>query len=175
VNIRASLNWGLSDELKAAFSSVIPVSRPLITDQQILDPNWLAGFTTAEGCFLINTYKSNTKTGVSATLRFQLTQHNRDEALMRSLIEYLGCGGYYFRSGHEVGDYRVSKFLDLTDKVIPFFLKYPILGVKAEDFKNFCVVAALIKDNKHLTKQGLEQIQKIKLGTNKGRFLKCIS
>ena len=94
---------------------------------------------------------------------------------MRSLIEYLGCAGYYFRSGHEVGDYRVSKFLDLTYKVIPFFLKYSIIGLKAKDFKDFCVVAALIKENKHLTKQGLEQIQKIKLEMNKGRFLKRIS
>jgi len=28
-------------------------------------------------------------------LKFILTQHNRDDELMGSLVEYLACGGYY--------------------------------------------------------------------------------
>lgn len=33
VNLRASMNNGLSDELKAAFPDTIPVQRPLVKDQ----------------------------------------------------------------------------------------------------------------------------------------------
>jgi hypothetical protein len=39
VNLRASINNGLSAELKAAFPDTIPVQRPLVTDHKIQDPN----------------------------------------------------------------------------------------------------------------------------------------
>jgi len=39
VAIKASINKGLSDELKAAFPDTIPVTRPSIVDQGIKDPN----------------------------------------------------------------------------------------------------------------------------------------
>ncbi len=48
VNLRASMNLGLSDELKEAFPDVKPVLRPLIVDQKIQDPNWVAGFVSGE-------------------------------------------------------------------------------------------------------------------------------
>ena len=53
VGIRASMNQGLSLELKRAFSDVVPVSRPSIIDPKIYDPNLLAGFTAAEGSFMV--------------------------------------------------------------------------------------------------------------------------
>lgn len=83
---KASINRGLSDELKAAF----PHKRALILDQVFPDPQWLAGFSSAEGCFFVNVYSSDNKTGATVKLRFNLVQHSRDEHLMRSLIEYFG-------------------------------------------------------------------------------------
>lgn len=55
-------------------------------------------------------------------------------------------------------------------KIIPFFEKYPILGEKSRDFKDFCKVAEQMKQKKHLTKEGLDQIREIKEGMNTGRF-----
>ena len=52
VAIKSSLNLGLSDKLKAAFTNVIRVQRPNSWDCSVKDFNWLAGFTSAEGCFL---------------------------------------------------------------------------------------------------------------------------
>jgi len=43
INIRASLNNGLSDVLKSAFADFTAVPRPLVIDQKIPDPHWLAG------------------------------------------------------------------------------------------------------------------------------------
>ena len=59
--------------------------------------------------------------------------------------------------------------MDLTEKIIPFFKKYPILGNKAQDFSDWCKVAILMQNQIHLTKEGLEQIRKIKSGMNTGR------
>ena len=39
VAIRASLNLGLSDELKVAFTNIIPVSRSLVEMPKIFNPN----------------------------------------------------------------------------------------------------------------------------------------
>ena len=134
VNIRASINLGLSDILKTSFTNVIPVNRPLVTNQIIKNPNWLAGFTNGEGCFFIDIYKSKTKLGEAVKLTFQITQHNRDEQLMKSLIGFFGCGRVATRSNVMAVDFIVTKFGDLTDKVIPFFKKYSAIGEKSKDF-----------------------------------------
>jgi len=39
VAIRASMNRGLSEELKLAFPDVVPVFRPLVENPKILDPD----------------------------------------------------------------------------------------------------------------------------------------
>lgn len=86
---------------------------------------------------------------------------------MKSLIEYLQCG--YITKNRETFDLKVTKFDDIVNKIIPFFKKYPILGVKALDFSDFCKVAEMMKEKKHLTKEGLEIIKKIKSEMNQGR------
>ena len=62
-----------------------------------------------------------------------------------------------------------SPFSDITEKIIPFYKKYPIVGVKVLDFNDFGKIAEMIKDKKHLTKEGLEEIKKIKSRMNTGR------
>jgi len=84
-------------------------------------------------------------------------------------VFYLGCGSYY-RTNPQVGDFLVTNFLDLKNKVIPFFKEYPILGIKSQDFQDFCKVAELVEQKKHFTAEGLDQIRKIKAGMNKGRI-----
>ena len=133
--------------------------------------NWLAGFISGEGSFIVEIIKSsNSKNGFRINLKFKLTQHSRDELLMKSLIEYFECGNIY-KSDQKAFDFVVIKFSDINDKIIPFFKKYSIQGVKFKDFNDFCKVAELIKEKRHLTKEGLEQISKIKAGMNQGREL----
>jgi hypothetical protein len=81
----------------------------------------------------------------------------------------LGCGKVYIKSDQTAVYFKITKFKDLTEKVIPFFKKYSICGVKALDFADFCEVAELMKSKLHLTDKGLNQIIKIKSGMNKGR------
>ena len=168
VAMKAHHNLGLSEKLKYAFPDVIAVARPIVKQQTLKDLNWLAGFTTAEGSFIVSIFiTKRTKLGKAVKLIFQITQHSRDEKLMRSLIELFKCGNIY--KNRDTFDFRVTKFDDIVNKIIPFFKKYPILGVKALDFADFCKAAELMKNKAHLTKDGLEQIRKIKAGMNRGR------
>jgi hypothetical protein len=86
---------------------------------------------------------------------------------MESIVKYLNCGIISHRKG--VVDFHVHKVSQITENIIPFFTKYPVLGVKKENFDDFCKVAELIKVKAHLTEAGLEQIRKIKDGMNSHR------
>ena len=168
VAIKANHNLGLSDKLKYAFPDVIAVARPIVKQQTIKDLNWLAGFTTAEGSFIVSIFiTKRTKLGKAVKLIFQISQHERDEQLMRSFIIIFGCGNVY--KNRNTFDFRVTKIDDILNKIIPFFKKYKIQGAKASEFKDFSLVAMMIQQKLHLTKEGLEQIKKIKAGMNRGR------
>ena len=117
---------------------------------------------------MVKIFKSNaSKMGVTVRLVFQLSQHQRDEQLMKSFIYYLDCGNVHRDRNYL--KFEVTNINDICEKIIPFFKKHPIQGVKSEDFKDFCKAAELINKKAHLTKEGLDQIKKIKIGMNKGR------
>lgn len=173
VNLRASMNFGLSDKLKAAFPNTEPVARSSVDLIEITDPNWLAGFTDADGCFLIHTKKTAaSKQGMQVRLIFRITQHTRGLrtlGLLNSFIKYLGCGSY-LDSGRGYGDFVVRKLSDMTENIIPFFDAFHLQGVKALDYADFRKVAEIMKAKGHLTPEGLDQIQLIKTGTNRSRL-----
>src|ERR1700679_2363513 len=115
---------------------------------------------------------AETNLGFAVKLEFIITQGGREEQLMTRrrarerhartslppprLIEYLGCGKIYvYKEGVH---FRVTKYSDLSGKIIPFFQKYSVLGVKALDFKDFCIAAEMMKNKKHLTQEGLDVI-----------------
>jgi hypothetical protein len=89
---------------------------------------------------------------------------------MKSLISYLECGRYQKKPGG-VGTYSVSKFKDIYEKVIPFFSKYHIIGIKSKDFMDWCKAAEIIRSKAHLTKEGVEEVSKIKGGMNNKRII----
>nr|YP_009722390.1 hypothetical protein [Morchella importuna]QGN66792.1 hypothetical protein [Morchella importuna] len=75
-------------------------SRSEVPTPKTIDPNWLAGFSSGDGCFLVKIVKSSShKLGARVQLRFTITQHSRDAELLKSLVNSFGCGKYYFREG----------------------------------------------------------------------------
>ena len=166
VNYRASLNKGLSGELKTFFPNGISTKRSNVSLPKNIDYNWIAGFTSGDGCFSINISKDKGyKNGYSVKLRVSISQHNRDSLLMNHLIKVLGCGNIYYNKA--IVDLIVSNFNDIYDKIIPLFNEYKIEGVKYLDFEYFCKVAELVNKGAHLTLEGLEEIREIKSKMNK--------
>lgn len=170
INLRASLNKGLSPSLKEAFPNSVPVLRPLVEDKNIPDPQWVAGFTSGEGCFYVAVSKSNSESvEFNVRLRFILSQDARDEHLLRSLTTYFNCGNCE-KAKDGMVYFKVTKFTDNYKEIIPFFSRYPLHGVKAGDYRDWCKVAELIETKAHLTSEGLDKIIKIKENMNKGRI-----
>lgn len=86
---------------------------------------------------------------------------------MKSLVDYFGCGDSYIYKDRDAIDYKVFSTKDLSEKIIPFFDKYPLEGVKKLNFAYFKKIDDIKKVKGHLTKQGLEQIQLLKDRMNK--------
>ena len=179
VAIKAAMNpsgGDLSDVLKEAFSRpVVPVARPKVRGENktpiIYDPQWLAGFASGEGSFQVKIKKSAThKLKEKVTVEFNISQHSRDKNLINYFKNYLDCGNINISKTRPSEVYfSITKLEDILYKIIPFFKKHPIVGVKALDFADFCKVADMMRDNKHLSKEGLEKIKQIKAGMNTGR------
>ena len=93
--------------------------------QDIKDLNWLAGFVDGEGYFYVSSLKNNLYfIGYKVTLVFSVTQHARNEILLTKFIDLLGCGKIEKASTRpDAVNYRVKKFNDIKDKIIPFFFK----------------------------------------------------
>ena len=82
--------------------------------------------------------------------------------MIRILVDYLGCGrAFMYR---EAVHFEVTKFTDLTDKILPFFIGVGGGGVKQQDYLCFVSVLELMKKKAHLTPEGVDQIRQIKLG-----------
>ena len=148
------MNLGLSDTLKTAFPGITPVQRPNIDLPEKMDPNWLAGFTSGNphppGSFIVGINKSSTcNTGFFVQLVFQIGLHSREEQLLISLVKYLNC---YIIDIYYLNDavrFKVTKLSDINQKIIPFFWKNLIQGVKHLDFEDFVLVADLMKNKVH--------------------------
>jgi len=186
IAIKALMNRGLTSQLASAFCpldrlikqpTLIAARRGTDSGTNKLDPNWLSGFTSGDGSFQVSIREnSKGKRKPQVILRFSIGQHIRDELLLRSFIEFLGCGNVSnkhsisLQSRSEyITEFRVEKFLDIYVKVIPFFERYPIIGQKSLDFQDFCKVANLMKEKAHLTDEGINEIRKIKAGMNRAR------
>jgi len=172
VNIRASLNKGLTERLLLAFPQTIPVIRPIVVEahQKTLHPSWVAGFVSGEGNFLIGISKSPaSKSGYHCYLRFKVSQDCRDEFLLRSFIAFFGCGSC--ARFDNIIEFICVNTKDINNIILPFFIKYPILGVKALDFNDWCQGAEILQNKAHLTPEGLAQLKALKLGMNKNRVV----
>jgi len=169
INLKASMNLGLSDFLKSEFKNYIPIKKPVINTENIADPNWLSGFVTGEGNFDVNITKSTNKIGYRAQLRFRISQHIRDIKLMESLAKYLESGKIYKYPNAEALSFYIVDLNDLTNIIIPFFEKNPLGGTKLFDYLDWCEIAKLMNDGKHLTVEGLDRIRTIKFKMNTGR------
>jgi len=85
LTIRASMNKGLTKQLKEEFPDLIPMDiNKIVVNNKIKDPNWLTGFVDAEGCFYIKPVSVKLKI-VKYSLVFSISQHSKDLLLMKKI------------------------------------------------------------------------------------------
>lgn len=159
INLRASINRGITDILKQEFPLTVPVGRIVFSPDLPLNPFWIAGFTTGDGHFSYFFEKLSNGNEV-VRLRFNLTQHIRDEVLIKCLMEQFNCGSYHLNK--ESYNYNVYGYRDNKAIIAPFFLRYPVLGNKANQFNIWLQALDIMENKLHLTPAGLALLKDLK-------------
>lgn len=179
LSLKVSIDKGasLSEELNTYLTNGLLQSGPTLkmeVDQKIKDLNWISGFVSKRGRFIVDIVYSDADNKIlkQINLKFQISLNTINEVfLVDDLSSYLGSGVFYSRAERKTGDFRLQKTNDIFNIIIPLFKEYPLQGAKAKDFFNFCRIAELIKDKAHRTASGLEEIVKIKSSIGQGRSL----
>lgn len=133
--------------------------------------HFFVGFVEGEGSFNVSLRKKKDyKVGWQVVLSFNVSQ--KDPSLLFLLKETLHCGIIKVRKIDNVHSYDVTKPSDITNKIIPYFLRYPLFSIsKKNNFTLFCKIANMMEKGNHLTQNGLHEILLIRelLNVGKGR------
>ena len=131
-----------------------------------LDPNWVTGFTDAEGCFTIKTqYNLNLKTKWRIRPVFSITLNKKDLSLLIIIQNYFKVG--YISKNKNMVIYAVDSIREV-DVIINHFDKYSLITQKLSDYLIFKESFNLIKQKEHLTDKGLLEIMTLKGNLNLG-------
>jgi hypothetical protein len=102
-------------------------------------------------------------------INFAIGLGKNDLSLLLQIQEFFGgIGSIIINQNQNMVIYSVGKIEDLTNIIIPFFEKYPLLTQKAADFILFKQVIELMKNKEHLSIEGLQKIINIKASMNSG-------
>ena len=169
----ASINRGVSKKVLEHYPNIIAAYKPIINLPLNLNPKWVSGFTAGDGGFSI--YVSPAKDyvlGEKVYCRFHIAQHSKDLELMELLSRFFNCGKVAIRSNISTPrcDFIVQDTSLLLDKVISHFNIYPLLNLKQKDYLCFREALLLIKDKRHLTREGLDKIKSLNLEMNSNRL-----
>lgn len=88
---------------------------------------------------------------------------------MGKIVEYFGSGKIYKYSGKSAVSLIIVYFTDITNVIVPFFNKNPVIGIKLYDYLDRYKIHSLMINRAHLTAEGINSIREIKYGMNRGR------
>ena len=128
---------------------------------------YLAGFADGEGSFNVSFRPRNDyKLPWKVSLCFNISQ--RDPVILAQFKRHLHCGTMRQRRDG-VWYYEVNNLVPILENVIPFFERFGFLSAKKKrDFAKFKQLADLIREGRHLTREGVEQVLEIRREMNDG-------
>ena len=125
---------------------------------------WVVGFVDGEGCFSIAIQRCRVvKLGWQVFPEFVVTQGAKSISALQALQQFFGCGRIFVNRRHDnhkenLYRYCVRSVADLRQKIVPFFRENALRTAKRESFEVFVQVLELMKQRRHLSKEGLQEI-----------------
>jgi LAGLIDADG endonuclease/Cytochrome c oxidase subunit III len=171
--------------LNVKYSLEIPDS--LLDTSDFLNNSWFTGFTEADGHFGIKIVESKPKSETgkrsvseNISIKFRLDQRSFDKPnsssmypIMASLASFLSRKLNIYTLNPQSKPSEVLSIsvtgINNLEFIVNYFNKYPLIGVKGKDFKNWEVVYHMIVSKEHLTEAGRLKIRAIasKMKNNK--------
>lgn len=126
---------------------------------QTLRPEYITGLVDGEGSFSISfNPRPKLKVGWETRPSFSLTQNYRSRDILYKLQEFFTCGSIRFSKKDNCWKFEVRSIDELINKIIPHFKNYPLQTEKKHDFEKFEKIINLMIQQKHLEKEGLDEI-----------------
>ena len=129
--------------------------------------HYLAGFADGEGSFNVS-FRPRTDYGFpwKISLCFNISQ--RDPLVLALFKRHLGCGTMRQRQDG-VWYFEVNNLSAILESVIPFFGRFGFLsGKKKRDFAKFKQMAHIMREGRHLSREGVEEILRVRADMNDG-------
>jgi len=132
--------------------------------------SFISGFTEGEGCFCVSfNLRRKLNTNIEVRPSFSISQNKKNLELIKLVYNRFKCGSIRFSKNDQNYKFEVRSINELTKIIIPFFLKYPLLGSKKADFEKFAQVCYMVRRNEHRNFDKLSQIIEISYHINCGK------
>jgi hypothetical protein len=127
--------------------------------------NFLAGFALGEASFMIvcrrrGDYARRWKLSAA----FNVSQ--KDRAPLDLFRETLACGSMR-KAGNGGWYWEVNRLSEIRSRIVPFFRRFPLVGLKAQDFELFAQSAELLA-KKPLSEADYSQVLLLREQMNRG-------
>ena len=128
---------------------------------------YLTGFADGEGSFNVSFRpRQDYLLPWKVSLCFNISQ--RDPVILSLFKRHLECGTMRQRQDG-VWYFEVNNLRPILDNVIPFFRRFHFLSAKKKrDFAKFVELAELLKREKHKSREGIEEVLRIRRDMNDG-------
>jgi Cytochrome c oxidase subunit III/LAGLIDADG endonuclease len=171
----------LIDFMNKKYNLTISLSN--LDKSNLSNNSWFTGFTEADGHFGVKIIdfkpKSDTRkrsVSNSVSLKFRLDQRFIDKVtslsmfnIMDELSKFLFCKlSIYETDNNKVLSLNVTSIENIK-LLIDFFNKFPLLGIKYKDFKDWEIIYNMIINKEHLTEEGRSKIKLIQSNMNSSR------
>ena len=121
--------------------------------------DYMSGYVDGEGCFTV-TFNRRPKMLIGWELRpsFSVSQNEDKRQVLDLMQEYFGCG--YIRRDFfdKTVKFEIRDHRELMIKVIPHFVRFPLISRKQRDFELFKEICEKVDKAEHLTRNGFAKI-----------------
>ena len=121
--------------------------------------DYIAGFVDGEGCFALK-FRRDIKRGrinkpayFYWDIEFAILLKSDDKDVLYKIQDVLGCGKVGNIDKRGLVRYSVNNISDLSDKIVPFFQKYPLRAKKRHDFELWREAVVIFKRSQRLWDQ----------------------
>lgn len=169
----------LIDFINKKYNLTIPFSK--LDDSDFSKNSWFTGFVDADGHFGVKIVEAKPKSDTrkrsvsnSISLKFRLDQQYLENEvsnlnIMEELAKFLDCKlSIYKNKTRKVLSLNVTS-LETIGFVIKYFNRYPLLGIKYKDFKDWEIIYNIMISKEHLTDEGRLKIKLIQYNMNSKR------
>ena len=123
---------------------------------------YVSGDADGEGCFTVSIApRATLAVGWEVRPSFSVSQNGDRAEVLYAIQALFGCGSIRPDRSDPTLKWETRRLEDLLERVVPHFVRYPLLSGKRRDFERFAVICTSMAAGAHRRVDGLIQIVKI--------------